>query len=897
MTIRNLDALFEPKSIALVGASNQPGSVGAVLARNLLDTGFSGPIFPVNPHEQSIRSTLNYRTVGELPLTPDLAIIATPPATVPGIVSELASRGCRAAVVITAGFSEGGSGEGKRLVDSVLAAARPSLMRIVGPNCLGFISPGRGINASFAHLTPADGSVAFLSQSGALATAILDWAKGRNFGFSHVVSLGDMVDVDFGDLLDYLALDQKTRAILLYVESITHARKFMSAARVAARSKPVIVIKSGTSNAGAKAAMSHTGALAGADLVYDAAFRRAGMLRVHELREFFEAVTTLSSGIEIKGDRLTIVTNGGGAGVLAADALEEHGGRLADLPPGLVETLNQSLPKAWSHGNPVDILGDADGARYTAAMKALAGSSGTDAVLVLNCPTAVADSTDAANAVASNISENMAPVLTCWLGDPAAADGRALFTARKIPTYETPDEAIRAFMHLVDYRRNQASLLQTPPSPPASLVGPGARELVRGLIKVALENGTSLLSEPDSKAILAAYGVPTVATRAAANVEEAVRLAKQMTFPVVLKILSPDISHKSDVGGVKLDLDSPEAVERAAKQMLDTVHQRSPTARLTGFVVEEMIRRPAAHELLLGISDDRLFGPIILFGQGGTAAEIIRDRAIGLPPLNVPLALELINRTRIAKLLGGYRDQRPVDMPALAGALVALSNLVIDCPEIAELDINPLLADDRGVIALDARIVIRPAPPESHFAIRPYPAELDHEVPIDGHQYRVRPIRPEDEPALVDMLRRSSPDGVRMRFLRPLRELPHALAARLSQIDYDREMALVAQPLETGTQSEIHGVARLVSDPDGTAAEFAIMVRSDLTGHGIGRYLMTELLAYADRHEIQRLTGDVYLANQPLLRLAETVGFKVESDDGHGIARVVRERKAPPAAS
>jgi acetyltransferase len=890
MTIRNLDALFEPKSIALVGASNQPGSVGAVLARNLLDTGFSGPIFPVNPHEQSIRSTLNYRTVAELPLTPDLAVIATPPATVPGLVAELAGRGCRAAVIITAGFSEGGSAEGKRQVDTMLAAAGPSLMRILGPNCLGFISPARGINASFAHLTPTDGSVAFLSQSGALATAILDWAKGRNFGFSHVVSLGDMADIDFGDLLDYLALDQKTHAILLYVESITHARKFMSAARVAARSKPVIVIKSGSSNAGAKAAMSHTGALAGADLVYDAAFRRAGTLRVHELRELFEAVTTLSSGIDVDGDRLTIVTNGGGAGVLAADALEERGGRLADLSPELVASLSQSLPKAWSHGNPVDIIGDADGKRYAAAMQVLAANPATDAMLVLNCPTAVADSTEAARAVAANISENTPPVLTCWLGDEAARAGRALFTEHRIPTYETPDEAVRAFMHLVDYRRNQDALLQTPPSPTAPPIGPGPRELVHGLIGEALKRGTSLLSEPDSKAILAAYGIPTVATRAATSVEDAVRLSGDMKFPVVLKILSPDISHKSDVGGVKLDLESPEAVGRAATEMLETVGKHAPNAHLAGFVVEEMIRRPAAHELLLGIGDDRLFGPIILFGQGGTAAEIIRDRAIGLPPLNEPLAREMIQRTRIARLLAGYRDRPPVDMAALAGTLVALSNLVIDCPEIAELDINPLLADDHGVIALDARIVVRAAPPESRFAIRPYPIELDRQAVIEGHAYRVRPVKPEDEPALVDMLRRSSPEDVRMRFLRPLRELPHALAARLSQIDYDREMALVAEPLGGSAQREIHGVARLAADPDGTEAEFAVMVRSDLAGHGIGRYLMTELLAYADRRGIERLTGEVYLSNRPLLNLAESLGFRIASDDGHGIAHIVREK-------
>ena len=524
-------------------------------------------------------------------------------------------------------------------------------MRILGPNCLGFISPAKGINASFAHLTPLTGGLAFISQSGALVTAAIDWATARGFGFSHVISIGDMIDVDFGDLLDYLALDQLTHAILLYVESIVEAQKFMSAGRIAARNKPVLVLKSGRSSAGAKAAMSHTGALAGADLVYDAAFRRAGMLRVKELGELFEAVTTLSAGIQVKGDRLTVVTNGGGAGVLAADALEEQGGRLATLSTETLAKLDSLLPRTWSRGNPIDVLGDASPERYRGAVEALLAEAETDAILVMNCPTAVADSLGAATAVVESLpAERSVPVLTAWLGETAALPARRLFAASKIPTYETPDDAVTAFLHLCAYGRNQELLLETP------LARPGTdapdREVARKLVAEVLAIGRPLLTEPEAKSVLEAYAIPTVDTRTARDPAEAARIAAEIGGRVAIKILSPDIVHKSDVGGVRLDLSGAE-VESAAREMLDKVRGRAPQARLTGFSIEEMIRRPQAFELLAGIADDPVFGPVILFGQGGTAAEIIRDRAIGLPPLNLALAREMIGRTRVASLLEG----------------------------------------------------------------------------------------------------------------------------------------------------------------------------------------------------------------------------------------------------
>ncbi|WP_102959422.1 bifunctional acetate--CoA ligase family protein/GNAT family N-acetyltransferase [Mangrovicella endophytica] len=881
MSIRNLDALFHPDAIALIGASERPGSVGAVLAANLFGSGFKGPVMPVNPHAGSIRSAVSYRSVAALPLVPDLAVIATPAPTVPGIVAELGARGCRAAVVISAGFGQ------DDLRQRLLDAARPNLMRIVGPNCIGFISPPAGINASFAHLTPRSGDLAFISQSGAIATAVLDWADVREIGFSHVVSVGDMSDVDIGDLLDYLALDAKTRAILLYVESITDAQKFMSAARIAARAKPVVVIKAGRSEAGAKAAASHTGALAGSDAVYDAAFRRAGMLRVDTLRELFEAVGTLASGLRPSGDRLAILTNGGGAGVLATDTLSDYRGELAQLSPDTLAKLDTILPGSWSHGNPVDILGDAPGALYAQALEAILADPGQDAVLVMNCPTAVADGLDAAQAVVGTLKSNRrAPILTCWLGERAARESRRLFAASGLPTYDTPDASVRAFMQLVDYRRNQELMMQTPP---AALIGDFDKAAASALIDAVMAGGRSTLTEPEAKRLLALYNVPVVRTLTAATPAEAARLAETIGYPVALKILSPDISHKSDVGGVRLELESAASVEEAATQMLKLVAERRPDARVEGFTVQEMILRPRAHELIAGIGEDRIFGPIILFGQGGTAVEVIADRAIGLPPLNLLLARDMIGRTRIAKLLHGYRDRPAADLDAVATTLVKLSQMLADHPEIAELDINPLLADENGVIALDARVVVRPAPAgqRSRFAIQPYPDELAGTIRLrNGDAIWLRPIRPEDEASLIEMLEQSEPEDLRLRFFAAMKRIGHAFAARLTQIDYSREMAFVARAAD-GPQHPILGVARLIVDPDGELAEFGIMVRSDQKGRGLGYCLMQRILTYARERGIRRVYGEVLAENTTMLAMSEELGFVRSSVPGDpGLRRV-----------
>ena len=878
MTVRNLDTLFRPKAIALIGASNRPRSVGAVLARNLFEAGFRGPIMTVNPREQAIRSTLNYRSVAELPITPDLAVLSTPPAVIPGLIAELGGRGCRAAVVVSAGFGEAERVEGKELQQRMLDAAKPYLLRIVGPNCLGFISTPVGINATFAQLTPPAGNLALITQSGAVATAVIDWAAHRNIGFSHIVSLGDMSDVDFGDLLDYLALDGDTRAILLYIESITHARKFMSAGRIAARTKPILVVKAGRSEAGAKAALSHTGALAGADAVYDAAFARAGMLRVYALRELFEAVGTLAAGMRVNGDRLAILTNGGGIGVIATDAVADYAGRLATLSPATMAKLDRSLPATWSHNNPVDILGDADSERYAAALKALLEDPDLDAILVLNCPTGVADSLEAAKALAETVPPRpRVPVLTSWLGDTASADARKLFAARKLATYETPDEAVRAFMHLVEYRRNQDLLMETPPSATHRLPqnGGAAAKLIAGV----LAEGRTILSEPEAKAVLTAYGIPVVETLVAADPEEAGRLAARLGFPVVLKVLSPDITHKSDIGGVHLDLRAVDAVQQAAREILETANRKVPGARITGFTVQPMVRRPGAHELIAGIGGDAIFGPVMLFGHGGTAVEVIGDRALALPPLNLVLAREMIARTRVSRMLKGFRDRPAADVEAIAATLVKLSQLLADIAEVTELDINPLIADHNGVLALDARIVVsRERRPR--FAIRPYPSELEHDITTRaGRHFHVRPIRPEDEPLVLDMLKRCSMDDIRLRFFAPMKEVSHAFVARMTQIDYDREMALVAtDPPGEAAENAIYGAARLIADPDNENAEYAVMVRSDLKGQGLGYLLMTELLSYARARGIKHIHGDVLRENRTMLAMAQELGFKIAPD-------------------
>ncbi|HUL07676.1 MAG TPA: bifunctional acetate--CoA ligase family protein/GNAT family N-acetyltransferase [Candidatus Acidoferrum sp.] len=891
MTIRNLDRLFEPSSVALIGASDRAGSVGRVVLRNLRDGGFTGGIALVNPKHRTIDGVPCYAGVGDLPQPPDLAIIATPAATVPELVEQLARGGTKAVVILSAGF---GGAAGKDLKERILAAARPHLVRLVGPNCVGMLAPAIGLNASFAHLMPVKGTVAFLSQSGAIVTSVIDWAKARNIGFSYLVSMGEMADVDFGDMLDYLAGDSGTSAILLYMEAVTNARKFMSAARRAARLKPVIVIKAGRHGEAARAVASHTGALAGSDAVYDAAFDRAGLLRVFDLDALFEATETLALARKPAGNRLAILTDGGGIGILATDALLDFGGRLAELVPETIARLDAVLPHGWSRGNPIDIIGDAPAQRYVDALTILLEEKNADAILILNCPTAVTSSVDAARAVIDTVKPHDRCILTNWVGDETAQAARRLLIEAGLPTYDTPEHAVRAFSHVVRFHRNQERLMETPPSLPDSFTTDPAA--ARAIIDRVLQTGRMLLTAPEARAVLRAYGVPTVAEMIAKTPAEARQCAAQMNAPVALKILSPDITHKSDVGGVALRLATPAAVEAAAAAMLARVKAKQPAARVSGFALEPMVDRPLAQELIVGVSEDAQFGPVILFGQGGVAVETIGDSAIALPPLNLKLAHGLMERTRIHRLLRGFRDRPPAALAEIALVLLKVSQLVVDFGEIAELDINPLLADHEGVLALDARIRLQRChgPAAARLSIRPYPSELEEMVAIaDGARFLLRPIRPEDEPQLITAFARLSPQSIRMRFFSTMRELPHSLAARLTQIDYDREMALVlTEPGPAGRQP-IYGVVRVAADPDNERAEFAIVVRDDMAGRGLGMLLMGRMLSYAERRGIREVFGDVLAENKRMLDIARRLDFDVAQLSGQpDLVRVTRRTVA-----
>ena len=884
MTIRNLDALLAPRSIALIGATPRAGSVGSTIARNLAEGGFTGAIQFVNPHHDSILERPCFRSVEALPGAPDLAVIATPPATVPGLIGALADRGTRAVVVITAGLDSG-------LKDAMLSAARPKLVRILGPNSIGLMLPPIGVNASFAHRAALPGDLAFLSQSGALVTAVVDWASGRRIGFSHVVSLGDMSDVDFGDLLDYLAGDTKSRAILLYMEAVTHAAKFMSAARRAARSKPVIVIKAGRNAAAARAAASHTGRLAGRDAAYEAAFRRAGLLRVTTLSELFEAAEILARVPHLIGERLMILTNGGGAGVLAADHLADHAGTLAELGRQTHEQLDRLLPPAWSKGNPVDVIGDASPERYAAALQAVLSDDACDAVLAIHCPTALASGTEIARKTIATYrnAKTRKPLLTNWLGDGAAAEARALFAREQLPTFDTPASAVRGFMQLVRHARAQDELMRTPPAIPE---GQSAdEERAEGIIGAALQRGRTMLSEAEGKALLQCYGVPVAPSIAATTPADAALAARDLLArhdAVVLKILSDDITHKTDVGGVQLGLTTAAAVQDAAREMLVRVAAASPAARIDGFTLSPMVHRPHAHELIAGMSVDDTFGPLMMFGAGGTSVEVVADTALALPPLDRILARDMIARTRIARLLAGYRDRKPVDLDAIADALVRLSAMVCRHAGILEIDINPLLADETGVIALDARVRLadNSAKPRTALAIKPYPTKWDKRLEVDGvGSVRLRPIVPSDEMLYEAFLQHVTPLDLRMRLFAPQKGLSHKFLARLTQIDYARDMAFVALAEADGA---LLGVVRFSADPDYERAEYAVLVRSDLKGRGLGWQLMRHLIDYAAATGIRELFGHVLAGNTTMLAMCRELGFSVGFEPGDLSVRLVR---------
>lgn len=878
MSIRHLDSLFQPASVAVIGASERAFSVGGTLWRNVRSSGFTGPVFPVNPKYRELGGQRCYARVAQLPQVPELAVICTPPATVVDLVQQLAALGTQAVVIITAGLTAAQK-------QAVLDAARPRLMRILGPNCVGLLAPHAHLNASFAHIPARPGQLAFVSQSGALVTAMLDWAEARHVGFSCFVSLGEHADVDFGDMLDYLANDPHTRAILLYIEAIDDARKFMSAARAAARNKPVIVVKAGRSEQGSRAAASHTGALAGADEVYDAAIARAGMLRVDSLEQLFLAAEVLTRFRAPIGDRVTILTNGGGAGVLAADAAAAMGVPLATLGDATLRELDAVLPANWSRGNPVDIIGDAPAQRYVDALQVLARhpeEAGT--ILFIHAPTAIVPSADIARAMVPAIQpagQRPVPVITSWIGGPAVAEAREVFVRAGIACYDMPEQAVAAIGMLQRYAHNQAELTEAPPADGATSAPAPDTERVRAIVRQVLDSGRDMLTEPEAKAVCEAYGIPVVVTRTVpADPAAAAAEAARMGFPVVLKILSEDISHKSDVGGVALNLQDAPDVQAAAERMLERVRKVHPDARLDGFTVQQMVRLPQAQELIIGASIDRVFGPVILFGQGGTAVEVMKDSAMALPPLNAPLARALIGRTRVARLLEGYRDVPPANLGAVVQTLEAVSRLLADIPEVAELDINPLLVNHERAVALDARVRVsadRPAG-AAHFAIQPYPSELVETVDWWGQRVTLRPIRPEDEAAHRDFMDGLAPEDLRMRFFHSRRRLERGELARLVQVDYTREMAFVATAPAPDGREQTLGVARAITDPDNQVAEFGIIVRPGLKGKGLGQLLMARLITTLRAAGTQRLAATVLAENERMRTLGRALGFTETSD-------------------
>ncbi|MET3649201.1 bifunctional acetate--CoA ligase family protein/GNAT family N-acetyltransferase [Phyllobacterium ifriqiyense] len=878
MSIRNLEHAFHPKSVALIGASDSAGSVGRIVMRNIVDGGFEGEIWMVNPKYNTVDGRVCFHSVQDIPGVPDLAVIVTPPETVPDLIRHLGEKGTRAAVVITAGLDDANG-----LRQKMLDAARPYMLRILGPNTVGLVLPHAKLNASFAHLDAKPGEIALLSQSGAIVTSLIDWAADNQIGFSHIVSLGDMADVDVADCLDILAGDAGTKAIVMYLESIPHPRKFMSAARAAARLKPVIVVKPGRHSEAAKAAATHTGALSGADRVADAALHRAGVLRVRGLAELFDATETLARFPVQERVRVGIVTNGGGAGVLAVDQLMDNKGELAALSTSTMACLNQCLPQSWSHANPVDIVGDAPPERFKAAVEAVAADPGVDVILVFNCPTGLASPIDAASAVASLSNSGKIrgkPVFACWLGERVAREGRSVLLDAGIASYETPAAAANAISYLSDWSNAQRALMRVPGSRHDDKCSD--REAVYKLFHRAASEGRRLLTEPEAKAAIAAYGIPVPMTHVAKSVEEVERKAEELLSKggkLVVKLLSKSLTHKSDVGGVVLDVATPGAAREAAA-IVTRVSKMRPDAHVDGFTVQPMIMRKQAQELILGTSQDPVFGPVVLFGAGGTGVEFFDDTAVSLPPLDDVLAGDLIDGTRIGRLLAGFRDRRAAHRASIIDAITAVSQMVIDFPCLVSMDINPLLADADGIVALDARIEINPdalkrSGPNPDLAIRPYPSSWQKDVSLGEAIYHVRPIRPEDVNLYPPFLVNVSQHDLRLRFLSPRQAFSDDALRRLTQLDYDRDMAFVALDKESG---ELAGIARLSSDPDREIAEYAVLVRTDLQGRGLGWQLLLQLINFAKAEGIRQMEGLILSDNKIMLKMCREFGFTISRD-------------------
>ncbi|TCS03918.1 bifunctional acetyl coenzyme A synthetase (ADP forming), alpha domain/GNAT family N-acetyltransferase [Caulobacter sp. BK020] len=886
MSLFNLAPLLSPTSVAVIGGSDRQGSVGQVVVENLLSGGFGGPVYLVNPRPLSVVGASWSATIADLPEPPELAVVAIPAAAVPQAIADLGAAGAKVAVVLSAGITEANG-----LRQAMLEAAKPFDLRIVGPNGLGLLVPRAHLNASFARGAPAPGGLALISQSGALVSGVIDWANTRQLGFSGIISVGDMAEVDLGDLIDLFAADPHTDAILLYVEGVTNAAKFMSAARAAARIKPVIALKAGRNAASGKAVRSHTGALAGAYDVHACAFERAGIVQVETLTDLFDAAAVLRAGRSLAGERLAIITNGGGAGILALDAMATGGGVLAELGPQTLERLNAALPAGWPHGDPVDLMGDAPAERYGLALDAVLADAGVDAVLVMNCPTALSKPGDIARGVAAGVVAARGrgvrkPVIACWLGDANQDAAGPILSAAGVPMFGTPDNAARAFGHLLAARRAKANLMAAPAGQDEQVRD---RAAARALIQAARADGRTLLNEVEAKALLKAYGVATVPTRLAPTVQEVAGICANLAPPYVVKIVSPQISHKSDVGGVTLDLPNAEAASAAAAAMAARLAQSRPEAVVTGFAVETMVPLRHAHELIVGLAQDATFGPVLMVGAGGTAVEVLNDRALGLPPLDGDLARAMIAKTRISRLLAGYRDEPQADIAGVVATLEALSAIAVDLPDIAELDINPLRVDAYGVLALDARIVItQDTSPPSRLVIQPVPMEWAADLRTrSGLAFHVRPVRPDDTPAVTAFFAQLDTEDLRLRFLSPLRTVDADRLALMTQVDYRRAMTFLA--LEADGRTVI-ATAMLASGADPERAEVAVTVRSDLKGHGLGWTLLDHVLAYARARGVKVVHSLESADHVAALQLERDMGFTARICPDDTSLRIVERR-------
>jgi len=887
-----LTTLFEPKSVAVIGASDRENSVGNVLFKNILNSGFKGRLYAINPKHETVQGQEAYKSIEEIGARVELAIIATRPQTVPLLVEQCGRSGVRNVIVITAGFSESGH-IGAAIERKMLEIARSYNVRVLGPNCLGIIRPDMGLNATFARVTANAGNLALVSQSGAMCAAVLDWAKSNGVGFSSVISLGSTADVDFGEILDYLIYDNRTHYILMYVEGIRNSRRFMSALRSAARIKPIILLKAGRHEAGSVAAQTHSGMAAVSDAVFEAAVRRAGVVRVANVGQLFYAAKALASKFRPQGNRLAIITNGGGPGAMAADRAGDMGIPLARLSNETMAALNKCLPTNWSHNNPVDIVGDATPERYRDAILAVAQDESVDSILVMLSPQAMTQPMEVAKAVVEVSELTAKSLLCCWMGEEQVSAARKFLEDSRIPAFRMPETAIELFHHISMYYRNQKLLLQTPE--PTRQHGRPECEGAKMLIEALLAERRKVLSEMESKAILRAFRVPVAQTMVARSATEALLLAEQLGFPVAMKVDSPDLLHKSDAGGVRLNINSAPAVRNAYHDIIETVQKRHPAARINGVSIEPFLSRPNGRELMVGVFRDPVFGPVITFGAGGFDVEIFSDRSVALPPLNKFLAKDLIDSTRASKILGEFHNMPAVDKDALKEVLICISEMVCELPWIIEMDLNPLIVDENGAIAADARIVIDHTSGASgdryaHMAIYPYPVHLIQEWQMnDGKMAIIRPIRPEDAEMEQEFVKSMSDESRYYRFMDTIRELTQTMLVRFTQIDYDREMAFVATVAdENGKETQI-GVARYVVNPDGESVEFALAVGDAWQKCGVGRKLMTALIECARMKGYRAVVGDVLSTNSKMFRLMTSLGFTIHPHpDDTAVKRVVK---------